>query len=84
MKKKTDYIHHELRSLIGGDGHTTLRTTTNVSTGETKIVLEHTIIERLPIQDLEKMEDLYERLTCGSGRKVWQLEELAHPYNPND
>lgn len=55
----------------------------HISDGKSELVIEKTITERFPVTDFDKVTDLYERLTCASGRKAWQLEELAHGYNPN-
>lgn len=68
---------------MGSDAGEKLYLCVDVRQGKTEVIIEKTIKERFPIQDLAKAVDLYERLTCGSGRKLWRLEELAHPYNPN-
>lgn len=84
MKQKTpDFLHQTLREYGGSSESSRLRTCTNVRTGITEVIVEKTIIERYPIQEIETATDLYERLNCGGGRRLWRLEELAHPFNPN-
>lgn len=68
---------------MGDDQHTKVTIVTHISTGETEAVLSHKVSQRFPVTELHKAEDLYERLTCGSGRKAYKPEDLAHPYNPN-
>lgn len=81
MKNK-DYIFNYLRESCGPSEGSKLYLVTDIKTGETEVVIEKKIIERMPIQELEKAEDLYERLNCGWGRKLYTLEEIAHPFNP--
>lgn len=83
MKPKRDFITQNLREQIGGGESARMYVITTVHSGETEVVVEKTISERFPVQEIEKAEDLYERLICGDGRKVFKLEEIAHPYNPN-
>lgn len=83
MKKKTEFITKDISQTFGSSEGAKLYIFINVLTGITEAVLEKTIMERFPIKELDKAQDLYERLTCCSGRKVWTLEEIAHPYNPN-
>jgi hypothetical protein len=80
--KKRDYIFNTLRESGGSDEDAKLYICTDVSTGKTEVWLQKTITQRFPIQELDKAEDLYERLTCGAGRRVYKPEDLAHPYNP--
>lgn len=82
MKKET-YLIKDIRETCGSGEGARMYAITTIATGETEIVIKKSITERMPIQDYEKAIDLYERLTCGSGRKVFKLEELAHKYNPN-
>jgi len=82
MKEVPTHIIKDLRSTIGGGEGAKLYVVTTVSDCTTEVVVEKNISERFPIQELEKATDLFERLTCGGGRKCWSLEELAHPYNP--
>lgn len=81
--KKRDYIFNKLREHGGAEEGAKLTLCTDVATGETTVIVEKTIIERYKVQELDKAEDLYERLTCASGRKRVTLNEIAHPYNPN-
>ena len=78
-----DFIIKDLHNLQGSSESCRLYAITTVRTGETELVLDKTISERFKVQELKKVEDLYERLTCGGGRKMFTLEELAHPFNPN-
>lgn len=81
--KKRDYIFNKLRMQGGADESCELYIVTDVRTGQTEVVLDKKISQRFPIQEIEKAEDLWERLTCGGGRRVFKPEDLAHPYNPN-
>ena len=81
--KKQDFIKTVRRTCHGTDSDTQISTLLNVKKGDTFVVIEHTIKEKMPIQDLYKAEDLFDRLTCGDGRRAYELEELAHNNNPD-
>ena len=81
--EKREYISNKLRESMGGDHHTKVTLVSNVATGKTEVILSHEISQRFPLTEIAKAEDLYERLTCGSGRRAYKPEDLAHPYNPN-
>lgn len=83
-KRTEDYIFHDMRKQIGGDEETRLYTITTIKTGKTEVVVEKTLTQRMPIQKLAKAEDLYERLTCSAGRKLYKPEDIAHPFNPGE
>lgn len=83
MTNKHPFIFHPLKYQLGGGEETKLEIVIDTTTGESQAVIRYSIAERFPITELEKAEDLFARLTCGDGRKVYTLEELAHPYNPN-
>lgn len=84
VTKEKDMIFSDLVSSEGSDEGSKVYTVTDIKSGKTEIVIQKTITERYPIQDYEKVMDLYERLSCGSGRKCWTLNEIAHPYNPKN
>lgn len=69
---------------MGADESTKMYLIVGVRNGVAEVVIEKTFTERYPVQELAKVADLFDRLTCASGRKAWSLEELAHPYNPNN
>lgn len=83
ITKERDMIFTDLFTTHGSNESVKVYQCTNVNTGESELVIEKTITERYPVTKLEKVIDLYERLTCGSGRKVWSLNEIAHKHNPN-
>ena len=83
-KKITKWVHVGLQSCIGGAEKTKLFMITDVKEGNTKVFVSHEIREEFDVKDLEEATDLYERLTCGSGRKAWKPNELAHKYNPKN
>lgn len=82
MKKPTEYIFYETHSTIGGSEGSKVTIVINVQDGTTQVRVDKSISEYFDIKDYDKAVDLYERLNCGSGRKMWKLEEIAHPYNP--
>jgi hypothetical protein len=84
VTKEKDVIFNDLASSTGTNESSKVYTVTEIRTGETEIVVEKRIIERFPIQEYDNVIDLYERLNCGGGRKVFKLEELAHKHNPKN
>lgn len=82
VTKEKDMIFSDLVSSEGSGESSKVYTITTIKDGKTEIVIQKTITERYPVQDYEKVMDLYERLNCGSGRKCWTLDEIAHPFNP--
>lgn len=82
VTKEKDMMFGDIAKSISAGESSKVYTVTTIKTGETQLVIEKTITERYPVQDYEKVMDLYERLNCGGGRKAWKLEEIAHPYNP--
>lgn len=83
-KLVSDFISKELASRFGGGEATKLYVITNVHAGDTEVVVEHTISERYPIQELEKAADIYERFGLGGGRYCMTLEQILNfrPVNP--
>lgn len=84
MKKNEQFIFHPLRSSFGGGEDTKVEIVIDTHTGKSEVVVRHGLSARFPVTEIAKAYDLFERLICGSGRKAWKLEELAHPYNPQD
>lgn len=82
IKKGTDFIFNKTHSCVGGGESTDVTIVINVSRGETYVKVHHEISETFEIKDYNKAVDLYDRLTCGSGRKMYKPSDLAHPYNP--
>ena len=82
VKVEPRYLFHFLRSSTGGGESAKLEISMNVRSGEATAIVSKEIRQYFPLKELEKAEDLYERLTCGGGRRVYELEDLAHPYNP--
>lgn len=74
--KKTDYIFHQLGMQGGTDETTKLTVVVTVATGECELVLSKEVSERYPIQKLEEVQQLYERLTGGNGRRVYKPSDL--------
>jgi len=68
----------EIASQGGSDESARMYVYVTIHSGNAEVIIEKTVTQRMPIQDYEKAMDLYERLTCGNGRKVFTLEELAH------
>lgn len=79
-----DFIFHNLKESVGSEESAKLYLCINVNKGTVEAVLTKSVTQRFPVQELEAAKDLYERLTCGSGRRVFKPEDLAHPYNPNN
>lgn len=75
MKDSKDFIFKTLREMIGGGESSKIYAVIDVKSGETELVIEKTISERYPIQELEEVKRLYERINGGSGRKLWKLKE---------
>ena len=85
VKETTKYIETHIRSCWSTGGESgKLIVLTNVKSGKTEVIVEHTISEHFKIQDLEKATDLYERLHCGGGRKMYKLNDIAHHFNPEN
>lgn len=76
--EKPSWLYKEIVSSTGSDESSRVHLSTNMETGKSELVIEKTIIERYPTKDYEKVMDLHERLTCGRGRKLFTLNELAH------
>lgn len=81
-KEDKNFMFQNIRECGGSGEGGRIYLATTMSTGESEIVIEHTITERYPTKDYDKVIDLYERLHCGGGRKMFKLEELSHPHNP--
>lgn len=79
----TEYLFKEVCSSMSSSESSKVTVVIDVKKPRTYVRVEKTISETFEIQDYDKAIDLYERLNCGSGRKCWTLEEMAHPYNPN-
>jgi len=71
------FIHKDLNETIGSNESSRVRLTVDILTGKAELVIEKTITEYYPVTDYDKVMDLYDRLNCGSGRKVFKLEDLA-------
>lgn len=83
MRKETQhFIYKDIISSIGAGESSKVFQQTTIHSGITELVIEKTIREYYPIQHYEKVMDLFERLNCVE-RKIWSLEEIAHPFNPN-
>ncbi len=76
--EKVDFIHKDLKETFGSNESGKVHLAVDVKTGEAELVIQKTISERYPVQDYEKVMNLYDRLTCGRGRRVFKLEDLAH------
>lgn len=72
----SDFISKELASRFGGGEASKIYVITNVHKGDTEVVVEHTISERYPIQELEKAANIYERFGLGNGRYLMTLEDM--------
>lgn len=71
------FIYKSLAAQIGGSESARMFVQIDTSTGESEIVIEKTVSQRLPVTEIDKARDLYERLTCGRGRKIYKPEDLA-------
>jgi len=80
--RKREFIFNKLRETSGSEQSTKLTLCTDVATGETTAIVSHEISQRFPVTEVNTAEDLFERLTCGSGRRAYKPQDLAHPYNP--
>lgn len=76
MREIKTHIIKEIRSSNGSDEGGRLYVITTIHSGETEVVLEKTIKKRMPIQQYEEAELMYERLTGGGGRRVITIEDL--------
>jgi len=84
IKKGTEYLFNETHKCFGGGESTTVKIVINVQKGETQVKVEHSISQYFPIQEYDNAVNLYERLTCGGGRRMYKPEDLAHGYNPKN
>jgi len=75
-------IKKQLKCSHGSDESCEAWLQVDTSTGESEIIVEKSIREYHKVTDHDKAMDLFDRLTCGGGRQVYSLEDLAHPYNP--
>jgi len=60
----------------GSDETTKLTAVVTVATGECELVLSKEVSERYPIQKLDEVKLLYDRLTGGNGRRVYKPCDL--------
>lgn len=81
--KKLNFLFHTLMERYGMGEETKLEQITTIKDNESKLKISFTISESFDIKDYNKAVDLYERLGCGGGRRMYKLDELAHHYNPN-
>jgi hypothetical protein len=77
MKDSKDFIFKSLRETCSAGESAKVYIVVDVKTGKSELVIEKTISERYPVQKLEEVERLYERITGGGGRRLWKLEELV-------
>ena len=82
-KEETFFIFQTLKEISGTSESEKVYLATTIKDGKSELVISKTITERYPVQDYNKVMDLFERLSCGAGRKVFTLEELAHHFNPH-
>lgn len=82
VRETEDYIFKDIVSSIGSEESSKVYMVTDKETGESKLVISKTITEHYPVTEYDNVIDLFDRLNCGSGRKSWKLNEIAHPYNP--
>lgn len=76
-REKIHYIQKEIASSHGSDEGSRVYTITCVASGETEVVIEKTITERLPIQDLMKVLEKYDAMNGGGGRRVINIDEMV-------
>lgn len=79
--KEIDFLHYKPLQSFGSEESTEVRCVMDIKDNKTYVVVEHSVSERFELKDYNKAKDLYERLTCGSGRKMYKPSDLAHHYN---
>lgn len=75
--EKVSYIKKDISSTTGSSECSRVYLIVDISSGESELVVEKTIIERYPVQEYEKVMSLYENLNRGGGRKCWSLNDLT-------
>ena len=79
MKNKDEdrFLRSVLCSTFSSDENCEMYTEIDTNNGLSEIVIKKTITQRMPVQSIGKARDLYDRLTCGRGRRAYSLEDLA-------
>lgn len=65
----------ELASCHSGDTSTKLELVVDMDTGETEVMVIHTITETMSVTDHNKAKELFDQLTTGTRRK-WRIKDL--------
>lgn len=76
-KTKDRWIRKEITSRFGSRESSEVYLEVDTKTGESELVISKTITERYPVQDIEKVKALHERLNGGGGRRMYSLEDLT-------
>lgn len=77
MADKKTHLFQNLKQQGSSDESARLYMCVTIHSGKAEIIVEKTITQRFPVEKYETAERLYERLTCGGGRRVYTLEDLA-------
>lgn len=75
--KKERFIRSGLATQTGADESTEMFIEIDTETGESEVIIKKTVSCRKPVTELAAAKDLYARLTCGNGRRVFTPEDLA-------
>ena len=76
-EERDRFLRSMLENTTGSDESCEMYIEVDTNNGLSEIVIKKTITERMPVQRIGDARDLFDRLTCGRGRKAFKLEDLA-------
>lgn len=76
MEKKVDFIIRDFHKTQGTQEGCRVYTITGVHDGKTEVVIEKTVSARYPVQKLNEVLDLHEKLTGGGGRRIISIDDI--------
>lgn len=71
-----DFIKHELDACFGGGESSRMYLMIDTKTGESEVVIEKTIIHRLPVTAIKEAKEIYHDITHKNGRRVRNMYDL--------
>ncbi len=75
-------MFHDLKHRIGSSEETKVTMIASIKDNDTVLTVEKTLKQNFPITEYDNAMHLFDRLTCGEGRRAYKPEDLAHHYTP--
>ena len=76
-EKVDNLIVNQLEQCSSGRESSRLYTILNTHTGDTQVVIEKSLVKRMPATEMQEARRIYNDLTHKSGRRAWDLDDLV-------